>query len=204
MHRIFKTKAYEVKHGPHFNEEYAHKAVSNMENEDGSHGPHWSIEETTTLANQYGVSLSNKFNRYDWYVALNMIYSDYYRVILNITGSSSVKHFVEFTKAWLNDKDIDEGKMWYYYVYVMCDKIRKAEMEHYEEEMAEHEAYDEDEEYDRVGLYRRSGRRGGMMRRVYPMSRVISYDEEYEHPHEKEYEPYSEYDRKRAVRYVRY
>lgn len=79
MHRIFRVKAYEAEHGPHFNEEHARKAVSKMENEDGTRGPHWSIEETTTLANQYGVSLGNRFNRYDWFVALNMVYSDYYR-----------------------------------------------------------------------------------------------------------------------------
>ena len=85
MHRIFRVKAYEAEHGPHFNEEHARKAVSKMENEDGTRGPHWSIEETTTLANQYGVSLGNRFNRYDWFVALNMVYSDYYKVIINIT-----------------------------------------------------------------------------------------------------------------------
>lgn len=27
MHRIFRVKAYEMEHGPHFNEEYARKAV---------------------------------------------------------------------------------------------------------------------------------------------------------------------------------
>ena len=133
MHRIFRVKAYEAEHGPHFNEEHARKAVSKMENEDGTRGPHWSIEETTTLANQYGISLGNRFNRYDWFVALNMVYSDYYKVIINITNSNSTKHFVELAKAWINDKDIDEGKMWYYYIYVMCDKIRQAEMECYEE-----------------------------------------------------------------------
>lgn len=132
MHRIFRVKAYEMEHGPHFNEEHARKAVMKMENEDGTRGPHWSIEETTTLASQYGISLTGKYNRYDWYVALNMVYSDYYRVIMNITGSNNTKHYVEFAKAWLNDKDIDEGKMWYYYIYVMCDKIREAEMECYE------------------------------------------------------------------------
>lgn len=51
-----------------------------------------------------------------------MVYSDYYRVIMNITGSNNTKHYVEFAKAWLNDKDIDEGKMWYYYVYVWALK----------------------------------------------------------------------------------
>lgn len=126
MHRIFRVKAYEQEHGPHFDEVMAHKAVSKMENEDGSRGPHWSIEETTALASQHGISLSNRFNRYDWYVALNMIYSDFYKVIVSISNSNNVRHFIEFAKAWLADKDIDEGKMWYYYVYVMCDKIRKA------------------------------------------------------------------------------
>lgn len=51
MHRIFRVKAYEAEHGPHFNEEHARKAVSKMENEDGTRGPHWSIEETTTFRN---------------------------------------------------------------------------------------------------------------------------------------------------------
>lgn len=84
MHRIFRVKAYEMEHGPHFNEEHARKAVMKMENEDGTRGPHWSLEETSALASQYGISLSGKFNRYDWFVALNMVYSDYYKALLNI------------------------------------------------------------------------------------------------------------------------
>lgn len=59
MHRIFRVKAYEKEHGPHFNEEYARKAVMKMENEDGTRGPHWSLEETTTLASQYGIAQCN-------------------------------------------------------------------------------------------------------------------------------------------------
>lgn len=90
MHRIFRVKAYEMEHGPHFNEEHARKAVMKMENEDGTRGPHWSLEETSALASQYGISLSGKFNRYDWFVALNMVYSDYYKVLLNITGVSQI------------------------------------------------------------------------------------------------------------------
>lgn len=116
MHRIFRVKAYEAEHGPHFNEEHARKAVSKMENEDGTRGPHWSVEETTALASQYGINLGSRFNRYDWFVALNMVYSDYYKVIISMTNSNSTKHFVELAKAWINDKDIDEGKMWYYYI----------------------------------------------------------------------------------------
>lgn len=109
MHRIFRVKAYEMEHGPHFNEEHARKAVMKMENEDGTRGQHWSLEETSALASQYGISLSGKFNRYDWYVALNMVYSDYYKVLLNITGSNNVKH-KEDSKITELQKEINELK----------------------------------------------------------------------------------------------
>lgn len=208
MHRIFRVKAYEMEHGPHFNEEHARKAVSKMENEDGSRGQHWSIEETTSLANQHGISLNNRFNRYDWYVALNMVYSDYYKVIVGISNSNNTKHFVEFAKAWLADKDIDEGKMWYYYIYVMCDKIRDAEMECYEEELSNRDKFedDEDDDFERGSLFRRGGRRMGMRggRRTYSGKRHEEYDDDYSRSMEREYEPYSEYGRGRTTRYVRY
>lgn len=63
MHRIICIKAYEAEHGPHFNDEHARKAVSKMENEDGTRGQHWSLEETTALANQYGIRLDEKINK---------------------------------------------------------------------------------------------------------------------------------------------
>lgn len=178
MHRLFRIKAYEAEHGPHFDEEMARKAVSKMENEDGSRGQHWSIEETTSLANQHGIRMDEKFNKYDWYVALNMVYSDYYRVVVNMTNSNNPKHFVELAKAWLCDKDIEEGKMWYYYVYIMCDKIRNAEEELYEREYGRRhkEDDDDDDEYEYHGMMRRGGRRSGMMGR----RSEYNYDHDYE------------------------
>lgn len=129
MHRIFRVKAYEAEHGPHFNEEHARKAVSKMENEDGTRGPHWSVEETTALASQYGINLGSRFNRYDWFVALNMVYSDYYKVIISMTNSNSTKHFVELAKALLNgsgaqmtNNEITTGNRYLIY-YNKCDGI---------------------------------------------------------------------------------
>lgn len=73
MRERLKIERHEAMYGPHFNEECALKAVSKMENEDGSRGEHWSLEETTSIANQYGINLKGeKYNKYDWYVALNM------------------------------------------------------------------------------------------------------------------------------------
>lgn len=176
MHRIIRTKAYEAKHGPHFDEEHARKAVSKMENEDGSRGQHWSVEETSALANQYGIRFDSKFNKYDWYVALNMVYSDYYKVIVNMTGSNNSKYFVELAKAWICDKDIDEGKMWYYYIYVMCDKLRDAEEEYFDRNYSKYEDEDDDDD-EPYGTYRRGGRMG---RSSYGRRReaVARYDEE--------------------------
>lgn len=36
---------YEAINGPHFDEEHARYAVEGMENEDGTKGPHWTVEE---------------------------------------------------------------------------------------------------------------------------------------------------------------
>ena len=109
MRERLKIERHEAMYGPHFNEECALKAVSKMENEDGSRGEHWSLEETTSIANQYGINLKGeKYNKYDWYVALNMIRSDYYRAVVTMTSSDHIKYFVELAKAWLNDKDKEE------------------------------------------------------------------------------------------------
>lgn len=108
---------YEAINGPHFDEEHAHYAVEGMENEDGTKGPHWTVEETTSVANQMGINLkSEKHNKWDWFVAMNMIYSDFYKAVVAMTGSANTKYFAELAKAWLCDKDISEGKMWHYSV----------------------------------------------------------------------------------------
>lgn len=117
---------YEAINGPHFDEEHARYAVEGMENEDGTKGPHWTVEETTSVANQMGINLkSEKHNKWDWFVAMNMIYSDFYKAVVAMTGSANTKYFAELAKAWLCDKDISEGKMWHYYVYIMCDDEEK-------------------------------------------------------------------------------
>ena len=190
MHKIFRVKAYEQEYGPHFNEEHARKAVSKMQNEDGSRGPHWSLEETTSIAGQYNVKLNDRFNKYDWFVALNMIYSDYFKVITTITNQNNIRHFVEFAKAWLNDRDVDEGKMWYYYIYVICDKLRDEEMECYEQHS--------EEDYGRssIGLYRKSN----MSRMKYR----TKYEDDYDMYDDDDYDMYSDYKRNKSTRFIKY
>ena len=87
---------YEAINGPHFDEEHAHYAVEGMENEDGTKGPHWTVEETTSVANQMGINLkSEKHNKWDWFVAMNMIYSDFYKAVVAMTGSANTKYLLK-------------------------------------------------------------------------------------------------------------
>lgn len=181
-----KLERYERMYGPHFNEECAHKAVQKMENEDGSKGPRWSVEEAERIATQYGVNLKgDKYNKYDWFVALNMIRSDFYRAVVNMTGSDNVKYFVELTKAWLNDKDIETGKMWFYFKYVMCEEGR--------------EEYDEwdDEPSGNYARGRGRGRSGRMMQ-----YHKRPYDDYYDDDdNEYEYELRGTYNMRRGNNY---
>jgi hypothetical protein len=72
MRERLKIERHEAMYGPHFNEECALKAVSKMENEDGSRGEHWSLEETTSIANQYGINLKGeKYNKYETYWSIS-------------------------------------------------------------------------------------------------------------------------------------
>lgn len=59
MHRIFRVKAYEQEHGPHFDEVMAHKAVSKMENEDGSRGPRNGEQKKFTIPEDRSIITDN-------------------------------------------------------------------------------------------------------------------------------------------------
>ena len=100
---------YRMIYGEHFSEWSLKIALENMINEDGTHGGHWTLEETTSVAKQYGVDL-NYINQYDWCYLLNMIYSDYYGVIPNETSS-----YVKLAKKFVHDKDAPKEKIYRYY-----------------------------------------------------------------------------------------
>lgn len=172
---------YEAINGPHFDEEHARYAVEGMENEDGTKGPHWTVEETTSVANQMGINLkSEKHNKWDWYVAMNMIYSDYYKAVVAMTGSANTKHFAELAKAWLCDKDIDEGKMWHYYVYLMCDDDEN-DYKAYERMYGNRNSYYSPEYEHRMG--RERGYDYEARSYQYPYSRtVVSVSKPYDEP----------------------
>lgn len=108
---------YKKVHGYHFCDWMLAKALQGMVNEDGSHGGHWSIADTTAVAKQYNIRFIN-FNEYDWNYVMNMMYSDYYGSVPN-----EVITYVKLAEKFLMDKDAGVGKAFKYYVAMNYDEL---------------------------------------------------------------------------------
>jgi hypothetical protein len=102
----YKMKLYELAYGKVLNEDIAVEWVESMQPESK-----WTMEETTSVKNQYGL---NDISDIDFYVVLNMMYSDYHKII-----GENVDMYVKMAKAWLEDSDVAEGKLYNYKMYVV-------------------------------------------------------------------------------------
>lgn len=101
---------YKELYGCHFNDWLLEKATKAMINEDGTIGPHWTIEQTNNVARQLGIEFST-FNEYDFNYVMNMIYSDYYGSVQNDTIV-----YGKMARKFLEDKDAIQGKALMYYL----------------------------------------------------------------------------------------
>lgn len=93
-------------HGEHaetFTEADARAWVSEMENEDGSTGEHWTQEQTTAAARSVGVDL-NTVGTAAFYAAMNMMHSDYYSVVREY-GMDRPDFYAKLACAFLMDRD---------------------------------------------------------------------------------------------------
>lgn len=95
---------------PHFTKHSAEYAVSRFENKDGSIGQHWNYDQTTSVMKSKGYD----FHEADWYVCLNMIWSDYYK------SGRSDDVYIELACDFLDDPDSPDGKMKKYWLAMKC------------------------------------------------------------------------------------
>lgn len=105
-----KNSLYEHIYGFHFNEWMLECAVSKMKNDDGTTGAHWTIEETNLALRNTNVKLG-EYNQYDWNYVMNMLYSDYYKLIGDDTSQ-----YVKMANLFINDTDSPSGKAYKYYI----------------------------------------------------------------------------------------
>ena len=101
-----------------FTEDDAKEWTARMENTDGTTGPHWTMEQTTAVAESMGIQ-APVVTRWAWGVAMNMMYSDYYPVAVEF-GLNRPEFYAAMAKAFLIDKDGPgpERKLMEYYEHI--------------------------------------------------------------------------------------
>lgn len=99
-------------YGFHFSKGLALKAVSELEDSNENKGGKYSLEEVNKIRRDYNISL----NEYDFYFVINMLYSDYSKLLNNDLSS-----YVKMSCLFLEDEDAPEGKAFKYYLSMRKD-----------------------------------------------------------------------------------
>lgn len=101
MDALCKADKLTMEHGSStFTEADARRWTEHMENDDGSKGPNWTLEQATAVANSIGVHV----DPWIWFAALNMEYSDGFDVAQKY-GLDRPEYYADLAKAFLFDKD---------------------------------------------------------------------------------------------------
>lgn len=99
---------------PKFNKRMAEEWTGKMQNEDGSKGPHWSMDQVEQIMQQKKV----KCDPAEFYAVLNAMYSDYSEVAQK-HGVHKQDFYLDMAKAFLMDKDSVKDKAAAYYMYIV-------------------------------------------------------------------------------------
>ena len=101
MDALCKAEKLTMEHGSStFTEADAKRWAEHMENDDGSMGAHWTLEQATAVANSIGVHV----DPWIWFAALNMEYSDNFDVAQKY-GLDRPEYYADLAKAFLFDED---------------------------------------------------------------------------------------------------
>jgi hypothetical protein len=99
----FLKKIEDVLLFPPFTEQKANEIVSKFVNKDGTRGAHWSFSQVRDVAKTHPEV--QKFDFLDFYVALNMIYSDYY------CSKFNTEDYIQLTIDFMGDTDAPKNKV---------------------------------------------------------------------------------------------
>lgn len=97
-----------------FTPEMAEEWTAHMENEDGTTGPHWSLEQIEKIIAQRGIDC----DPYTFWAIMNAVYSDGVKVAKK-HNVNTMDYYVDMALSWLHDKDAVGDKAAAYYEYVV-------------------------------------------------------------------------------------
>lgn len=96
-------------------QEMADEWMQGLQNEDGTRGPHWTMDHVKQIMSQRGIEA----DPIQFYAILNAIYSDYCKVLKKHGVGDRVDIYVDLACAWLNDKDAVKDKASSYYEHTV-------------------------------------------------------------------------------------
>lgn len=80
-----------------------------MENEDGTRGPHYDMQQIMSAAEKHGIRFED-FDEKEFCIAVNMMYSDYCKVAKKyVAPDKELAFFTDLAKAFLEDEDGPEA-----------------------------------------------------------------------------------------------
>lgn len=86
-----------------------HRWKLKMENEDGTRGPHYDMQQVMSVADKMGIKF-DEFDEREFCIAVNMMYSDYCKVAKKyVSPDKELMFFAELAKAFLDDEDGPEA-----------------------------------------------------------------------------------------------
>ena len=100
---------------PKLTKETAEEWARGMENEDGTKGPHWTMEQAKQVMAQRGISL----DPIQFWIAMNAMYSDYGKVFKKHGVGDKIDLYVDMAKAFIEDKDAQPEKLARYFEHVV-------------------------------------------------------------------------------------
>ena len=101
-----------------FDRETAMQWAEHMQNADGSTGPHWTMDQTSAIADSMGIP-EHEIPRWAWGITMNVAYSKCYPVAVEF-GINRPEFYAALAKSFLLDKDGPgpERKLMEYYEHI--------------------------------------------------------------------------------------
>lgn len=105
-YKKYKLKLMGMAYGYKFDYDMAEEIVDDMK----PLGEYWDMETTTKVRKDYNLDV----NDCDFYIVMNSLVNDYYKII----DKDDVETYVKMANAFINDEDAVKNKVWIYYTHI--------------------------------------------------------------------------------------
>lgn len=114
-HRASSLRMGQAGSVPMFTRETAEEWAHSMKNEDGTKGPHWTMDQVKQVMAQKSV----KADPWEFYAALNAMYSDYAKVFKKYGVGDKLDFYIDMAQAFIEDQDAQPDKLARYFQFVV-------------------------------------------------------------------------------------